>query len=138
MTFKTINDGEQALILNNRGRARVVVGPQRVSFEIDHCHQDGLIVSRASPIKRKKLEPQYIRGPGSRDYRDRSCSSLNYTGTFYSCRCGWLGTKRSSIFLAMLLARINISSSSTEMDERNTLLGEALFIRFDGPKLHPK
>ena len=40
MTFKTINDGEQALILNNRGRARVVVGPQRVSVEMDRCHQD--------------------------------------------------------------------------------------------------
>ena len=28
--FRTIKDGEQALILNNQGRARLVVGPQRI------------------------------------------------------------------------------------------------------------
>ena len=28
--FRTIKDGEQALILNNQGRARLVVGPSRL------------------------------------------------------------------------------------------------------------
>ena len=30
MGYSTVKDGEQALILNNRGRARLVEGPQRV------------------------------------------------------------------------------------------------------------
>ena len=99
MTFKTINDGEQALILNNRGRARVVVGPQRVSFEIDQLRE----ACRTTVVFIQAQVHLIV----------------------YSLRCGWLGTKRLSIFLAMLLAKTSISSSNTEMDERNTLLGKA-------------
>ena len=31
MKFKTVCEGEQAVILNHRGEGRLVVGPQRVS-----------------------------------------------------------------------------------------------------------
>ena len=35
MKFKTVREGEQAVIFNHLGEARLVVGPQRVSHKLN-------------------------------------------------------------------------------------------------------
>ncbi|RUS83910.1 hypothetical protein EGW08_008324, partial [Elysia chlorotica] len=79
MKFKTVREGEQAVILNHRGEGRLVVGPQRVF----------LFRERFNRLKSKTADRyQYLEiqeNNGSISHRPGPCEEFNNTLKYQSC-----------------------------------------------------